>query len=139
LPGVSYLISDRDYSHIEYYVITSDHKVKQYSVDINDGKTYDFFAGELPPEDRYTVAEYEIDELDWTSIVNVLTRVDFMTLLDEFPALTKDCESTYYIQVETGDAVHKSGGYGAGFKKDPESRRFSEAQQQIQRALNRNG
>ena len=134
---ISYLEYSESTGHTEFYVITSDRKVTQYTVDPDDGKTYDYFAGELPPGDRCKVTEFEIDEQEWTSIVNVLTRVDFMTLLDEFTPPTTEDGITYYMQVETADGVHKSGGYEAGFKKDPESRRFSEARQEIARPLHK--
>ena len=39
------------------------------------------------------------------------------------------------VKVETADGVHTSGGYGAGMAQDPESRRFSEARQYIEKAL----
>ena len=132
---VSYLVSSQQTGHDEFYIITADHKVTQYSIDPDDGRSYDYFAGEMPSESKYKVTEYEIDELDWTSIVNVLTRVDFMNILDEFPPLEKEDGASYYIQVETPDGIHKSGGYEAGFRKDPENRRFSEAKQQIEHAL----
>ena len=136
---VSYLVYYEDIGHVIYYVITDDYKVTKYSIFPEDDKTYDYFAGELPSEDQYKVTESEIDESGWSSIVNVLTRVDFMNLLDEFPPANVKDGATYYIQVETADGNHRSGGYEAGYSKDPENRRFSEARQHIEYALNNAG
>ena len=132
---VTYLIYIGDQPKAEMYIITDAHKVTQYDFNTDDNKQYDYLAGELPPADRYEVKEYEIEGSGWESMVNVLTRVDFMNLLDEFKDYGAYDASTYYIQVETADGVHKSGGYGAGMAQDPESRRFSEARQCIENAL----
>jgi hypothetical protein len=134
---VTYLVYSGDQPDVELYIITKDLKVKQYNIRPEAGKNYDYLAGELPPEDCYEVTEFEIEESRWESMVNVLTRVNFMELLEEFPWDGSDDAPTYYIRVETEDAVHTSGGCNAGFKKDPESRRFSEAKQQVNHALNK--
>ncbi len=133
---VSYLkYSDSD-RQVDFYVITDDYKVLHYNIYPEEGKTYDYFEGEFPSEDKWKVAGYEIDELTWTSMVNVLTRVNFMELLDEFPAANVEDGYYYYIRVETSDDVHESGGYEAGYRKDPENTRFSKARQQIEFVLN---
>ena len=131
---VTYLIYVGDQPIVKLYILTDDHKVTQYDIRTDDNKQYDYLAGELPPADQYEVKEYEIEGSGWESMVNVLTRVDFMNLLEEFTDYGADA-STYYIKVETADGVHTSGGYGAGMKQDPESRRFSEARQYIEKAL----
>ena len=77
-------------------------------------------------------------EASWNSLVNTLTEADFMNLLEEFQPDATDDSSSYYIRVETSDDVHQSGGYNAGGHMDPESRRFSNARQAVDRALNRN-
>ncbi len=132
---VTYLIYIGDQPIVELYILTDDHKVTEYYIRTDDNKQYDYLAGELPPADKYEVKEYEIEGSGWESMVNVLTRVDFMNLLDEFKAYGAYDASTYYIKVETADGVHTSGGYGAGMAQDPESRRFSEARQYIENAL----
>ena len=43
--------------------------------------------------------------------------------------------SSYYIRVETKDAVNTSGGYMAGYDKDSESVRFAEAKEMITNAI----
>ena len=132
---VSYLVLTQSVCRAEFYVITDARKVTQYSITPEGDKTYDYFAGELPPKGMYKVTEYEIDEQSWESIVNELTRTDFMKLLEEFPPVNSDDGSTYYIQVETEDGIHKSGGYEAGFRKDPENKKFSDIRQCIAKAL----
>ena len=82
--------------------------------------------------------EFKITEESWTSMVNTLTEVNFMNLLEEFSPDDSDDASSYYIRVETADDVHQSGGYNAGGHMDPESRKFSNARQAVDRALNRN-
>lgn len=132
---VTYLIYVGDQPIVKLYILTDDHKVTEYYIRTDDNKQYDYLAGELPPADKYEMKEYEIEGSGWESMVNVLTRVDFMNLLDEFKAYGAYDASTYYIKVETADGVHISGGYGAGMAQDPESRRFSEARQYIENAL----
>ena len=137
---VSYLVHSGDPNHVELYIITSDLKVTCYSIDPEDGSDLDYLEGELPSEDRYDVSEFEISETSWSSMVNVLTRVDFMNLSEELPAP----EGTYdaaavYIRVETSGEVHTSGGYAAGTSSDDsDHQRFAEARQYIDNALNDN-
>ena len=119
------------------YVITDDLKVTHYTIWPEDGKDYDYFAGELPSEDNYEVTESEMTEENWKSMVDGLTEADFMTILEEFTNNGAMDASTYYIRVETSDGVHQSGGYNAGGSQDPESRRYSDARQAIERALDR--
>lgn len=135
---VSYLVLWGDRPEVELYIITSDRKVIQYNIRPEEDKTYDYLAGELPSEDNYEVTEYEMTEASWNSLVNTLTEADFMNLLEEFQPDDSDDSSSYYIRVETSDDVHQSGGYNAGGHMDPESRRFSNARQAVDRALNRN-
>ena len=79
---VTYLVYCGGLPDVEMYIITSDLKVEQYHIrpDVYDKTYYDYLAGELPPEDQYDITEFEITNSEWSSIVNVLTRVDFMTL-----------------------------------------------------------
>lgn len=133
---VSYLIYCGDIQEVRMYVITSDLKVTQYIIWPEDGTDYDYFAGELPTPDKYEVTESEMTEENWKSMVDALTEADFMTLLEEFTPDDSMDASTYYIKVETADGVHQSGGYNAGGHMDPESRRYSDARQAVERALN---
>lgn len=131
---VTYLIYCGGLHNVKMYVITPDLKVQKYDI-WPEIDTYDYFAGELPSEDHYDVTEYEITDTEWSSIVNVLTRVDFMALDEEMS--TKDIVddgSSYYIKVETSDSTHISGGYCAGLDDDPDSRRFAEAREMIENA-----
>ena len=132
---VTYLIYCGGLPEVLMYVITPDLKVQKYDIRPEIDKTYDYLAGELPSEDHYDVTEYEITDTEWSSIVNVLTRVDFMALDEEMS--TKDIVddgSSYYIKVETSDSTHISGGYCAGLDDDPDSRRFAEAREMIDNA-----
>ena len=134
---VTYLIYCGDIQEVEMYVITDDLKVTHYTIWPEDGKDYDYFAGELPTPDKYEVTESEMTEENWKSMVDALTEADFMTILEEFTNNGAMDASTYYIRVETSDGVHQSGGYNAGGSQDPESRRYSDARQAIERALDR--
>ena len=49
---------------------------------------------------------------------------------------TVDDGSSYYIRVETAGSANISGGYAAGTDKDADSRRFAEARQAIENAIN---
>ena len=130
---ITYLIYCGGLPDVEMYIITSDLKVEKYYIkpdryDVN----YDYLAGELPPEGQYEITEYEITDEEWSSIVNVLTRVNFMELEEDMS--TKDIvddASSEYIMVETSDSVHTSGGYCPGIDDNADSRRFAEAKEMI--------
>ncbi len=113
---VTYLVYIGGLPNVEMYIITPDLKVEKYDIKPLDyDKHYDYFEGELPPEDQYELTEYEISDLEWSSIVNVLTRVNFMELDEDMSTEELiDDGSTYAIRVETTDSVNTSGGYMAG-------------------------
>lgn len=134
---VTYVIYGGYVNHDEVYVITSDHKVTQYSIDPDPHTRYDYLNGEFPSGDECKITEYEMDEMDWTSMVNVLTRVNFMEMEEDIiPSGDIDDACTYFIKVETSDAVHTSGGYAAGTGDSVDDRNFAKAQQYICNALN---
>ena len=134
---VTYLVYCGGLPDVEMYIITSDLKVKKYSIHPSDYDIhYDYLAGELPPEDQYEITEFDITDTEWSSIVNVLTRVDFMTLKEDMS--TKDIVddgSSYYIRVETSNSVNTSGGYCAGWGDDADCRGFEEAREMIDNAV----
>ena len=133
---ITYVVYPGGICHVDMYILTSDLHVKKYSIDPEGDKNYDYLAGELPSEDRYEVTEYEMSDLQWSSIVNILTRVNFMELNEDMS--TKDevyDGSSFYIRVETSDSANTSGGYVAGYDDDPDSRRFAEARQAIESAI----
>ena len=133
---VTYVEYSGDTPHVNVWVLTYDHKIKLYSVDPDGNMNYDYLSGELPPEDYYTESEYEMSENDWTSIVNVLTRVNFMELVEELPYSEGTCDAgSYYIMVDTSDAVHRSGGYNAGNEEGSDHQRFSEAKGMVLNAI----
>ena len=132
---VTYLIYCGGLHNVKMYVITPDLKVQKYDIWHEIDKTYDYLAGELPSEDRYDVTEYEITDTEWSNIVNVLTRVDFMALDEDTSSKDLvDDGASLYIKVETSDSTHISGGYCAGIDDNPDSRRFAEAREMIQNA-----
>ena len=49
---VTYVACGGDINHVEVFIITSDRKVTQYSIEPEPDKSYDYLAGELPSEDR---------------------------------------------------------------------------------------
>ncbi len=134
---VTYLVYIGGLPNVEMYIITSDLKVEKYDIKPLDyDKHYDYFEGELPPEDQYELTEYEISDLEWSSIVNVLTRVNFMELDEDMS--TKeiiDDGASLYIRVETTDSVNTSGGYMAGYDDNADSRRFAKAREMIENAI----
>lgn len=135
---VTYLIYCGGLPDVEMYIITSDLKVEKYYIkpDIYDATYYDYLAGELPPEGQYEVTEFEITDHEWSSIVNVLTRVNFMELDEDMSTESiVDDGSSYYIMVETSDSVHTSGGYCPGIDDNDDSRRFAEAWEMIYNAV----
>ena len=133
---ITYLVYCGGLPDVYLYIFTSDLKVKKYSIKPEGDKTYDYLAGELPSKDLYEITEFKISDMDWSSIVNVLTRVDFMAL-DEDTSTKEliDDGSSYYIRVETSDSVNVSGGYVAGYDDNAESRRFAQAKEMIENAI----
>lgn len=133
---VTYLVYHGGLPNVDMYIITSDLKAKKYSIKPEGDKTYDYLAGELPSKDLYEITEFGISDTAWSSIVNVLTRVDFMAL-DEDTSTKEliDDGSSYYIKVETSDSVNVSGGYVAGYDDNAESRRFAKAKEMIENAI----
>ena len=119
--------------HVIIYIITSDLKVEKYYIKLERYDVYyDYLAGELPPEDQYELTEFEITDQEWSSIVNVLTRVNFMELDEDVSTESiVDDASSCFIMVETSDAVHTSGGYCPGIDDNDNSRRFAEAWEMI--------
>ena len=133
---VTYVVHSGDVHHVEVTIITSDRKVTQYSINPKTNESYNYLEGELPPEDCYTVTEFEMSELSWSSMVNVLTRVNFMELKEDLSTTETVYDgSTSYIKVETADAVHTSGGYAAGVSNNSDNKRYAEARQYIINAL----
>ena len=133
---VTYLVGcggiNRDYM----YVFTSDLKAVKYVISPDRDDNCDYLAGELPSEENYEVTEFEITDLEWSSIVNVLTRVNFMELEENMSTKELiDDGSSYTICVETSDGTHVSGGYMAGYDKDSDSRRFAKAKEMIENAI----
>ena len=119
--------------HVIIYIITSDLKVEKYYIKLERYDVYyDYLAGELPPEDQYEITEFEITDQEWSSIVNVLTRVNFMELDEDVSTESiVDDASSCFIMVETSDSVHTSGGYCPGIDDNDNSRRFAEAWEMI--------
>ncbi|MCR5292453.1 MAG: hypothetical protein K6E28_06160 [Eubacterium sp.] len=134
---VTYVAYNGELPQAEVYVLTPDYKVTQYSVETDTEGHYDYLAGELPSEDKYEMKEYEISESEWTNLVNILTRVNFMEIKEELPYSEGTCDAgSFYIQVETSEGIHKSGGYAAGIEKDSDNRRFEEARTTVCDILN---
>ena len=133
---VTYLVYYGGLLKVDMYIITSDLKVKKYSINPEPDKHYDYLAGELPSEDLYEITEFEISDSEWSGMADVLTGVNFMELDEDMS--TKDIiddGASYYIMVETTDAKNISGGYVAGYDDDPDSRRFEEARQIIESTI----
>lgn len=136
---VTYLVYYGGLPDVDMYIFTSDLKVKKYSIKPEGNKNYDYLAGELPSEDQYEITEFEISDGDWSSIVSILTRVNFMELDEDVSTKEMiDDGSSYYIKVETNASVHISGGYVAGYDDNPESRRFADAREYIENAIKNN-
>ena len=134
---VTYLIYAGGINQVEMYVLTSDRKVTHYVIRPEADKSYDYLAGEMPSSEYYEVTESETTVSGWESVVNVLTRVNYMELKEDVSDTTgTDDAASYYIKVETEEDVHISGGYNAGYMDDSESRRFAEARQYVENALN---
>ncbi|MCR4566715.1 MAG: hypothetical protein K5769_01590 [Pseudobutyrivibrio sp.] len=134
---VTYMVHSGDTPELYIYVITPE-SVKYYDIYPTSSGQYDWFAGELPPEDEYTLEEYDISEQAWTNMENVLKRVNFMNLPEEIKGGDAFDGSSRYIQVETADGKHISGGYIAGDGIGPTNTRFKRAVEAIGLAINNN-
>lgn len=134
---VTYCVYYGDRPEVDMYVLTPDLKGQRYNLQADESISAEYLTGELPSEDLYDLTEFEISENDWSSIVNVLTRVDFMTLPADMTS-KQDIQdgSVCYISVEANGSANISGGYEAGSDDDPDSRRFAEAREYIEHAIN---
>lgn len=130
---VSYSIGGGDTGFLKVYVITSDEVVLYDFKDSgSDLDGYDYFTEGLPSKGEYTVSTHKVTKDEWTNLVNVLTRVNYMEIPEKLPEPENVYDGcTYYIQVETADGIHKAGGYEAGYEKDSDSRRFKGALEPI--------
>ena len=134
---ITYLVYYGGLLKVDMYIITSDLKAEKYSINPEPDKHYDYLAGELPSEGLYEITEFEVSDSEWSGIADVLTGVNFMELEEDMS--TKDIVddgASYFIMVETSNAVNISGGYVAGYDDDPDSRRFAEAREMIENAIN---
>ena len=111
------------------FVLTPDCSVKEYDITW-DYKYTDLFAGKLPSEDEYELIEYQISEEKWNALINTMNENRFMALPEDISIKGYDM-STAYIQVETADVVHKSGGYGASLGKDGKHERFQAIENEL--------
>jgi hypothetical protein len=116
---------------IEMYILTSDFHLQKYVINPKDDSQIDLLGGEMPSKDEYIVEEREITESEWGNLVNILSRVDFMELEEELPRSEAYDAPSYYIQVETADDTHSSGGYNAGEGRDKANKRFKEILDEI--------
>lgn len=99
--------------------------MKKYRIYLEGSEDYDLFAGELPPKDEYDLTERQITKENWNALIGVLNENDFMELPKELSGDDTSGGFTYYIQVETADDVHKSGGHMAGHGDDDTNQRFN--------------
>lgn len=78
-----------------------------------------------PEEAELSRERLSISEADWQGLVDVVDKVDFMTLPEVIMVsdLVLDAPS-YYINVKTTEGSHESGGYAAGFDSDDPNERF---------------
>lgn len=135
LPKITYVVVGGDGMIFRMYVLTPDYTVKRYDLNLEYYNQYDFFAGELPPEGEYRVDKYQISEENWNALVGAINENNFAELPEELPEDEEGMPvldgTTYYIQVETSDGVHKSGGYEAGRWDDKENKRFRAIQEKL--------
>ncbi len=121
---VTYICYAGDIQCCSMYVFTSDCHAKMYDIQYSRNKGYDLAGGEMPPEDEYTVTDFNISEEAWKEITDAVTKADFMHMDEELPRVDAFDAPSYYVKVEAGGDVHVSGGCNAGFGKDRESKRF---------------
>lgn len=106
------------------YIFSADGLVTGYEIMPYSNSGVNLFAGEIPSEDKCNKKEYTISEDDWKSIVDAINSNEFMELPEEFPKENIMDGSYHYIEVETTQGVHRSGGYGAGTGKGKDHERF---------------
>ena len=131
LPKISYVSYSGDQDCGTVLVITADRKVKRYDITWSYKRT-DLFAGKLPSEDDYRnrLTEYEISEDEWNALINALNENRFEQLPEDISIKGFDLPASY-MQVETADGVHESGGYGASVGDGDENVRFGTVEHEL--------
>lgn len=125
LPKITYVVSTASSATVRMYVLTADYTVKEYLMKGTEFfGNYDFFAGELPPEHRYELTEYTISEEDWNALMNTINENNFAELPEKLPDGGVYDGASTYMQVETVDGVHKTGGYAPADGGSDESKRY---------------
>ncbi len=121
---VTFLRYSGDSQKIEMYIFTPDCHVDKYLIDSKENNQSDLLSGKLPAKDEYNISQYEITEEAWNNLVIIIARENFMELEEELSHEEVYDAPSIYIQVESSDAVHKSGGYSAGEGENSDDRRF---------------
>ena len=122
---ITYVRTAGDINTIEMFVITSNFSIKKYVITPYSDSHFDLFAGQLPSEEEYTVNEWQISEENWNHMVDALIENDFMGLPEDIPCSAQVFDaSSYYIEIETNDVVHRVGGYDVGQATDSVNKRF---------------
>ncbi len=104
---VTYVYYSGDNPSVYMKVYTNDCTVKRYSFNGSWNTGCDLFAGELPPEDEYTVSEYKITQESWDRLVESLSKERFMSLPKNLQKGIVFDGATLCIQVETSSGTHK--------------------------------
>lgn len=114
-----------DPAALEVFVISKDLTVTQYDfTSCWMDNAFDYFSDPLPPEGEYALTERRITKSAWDRLIEALRQNRFYTLPEKLRPVNGYDFPSYTIQVETESGVYMSGGYGAGYGKGGESRRF---------------
>ena len=130
-PKITYVVAGGDIGIFEVYVLTQDYTLKRYDMSLDYFHKYDVFVGELPPEGEYRVTEYQIFKEDWNALINAINENNFAELPEELSGDFATDGTDYYVQVETADWTHKTGGYLAGYGEDEANKRFNAIQREL--------
>ena len=119
-------VCDYGYGLSEMYVFTSDYTMKKYRIYSDSSERYG-----LPKNGNELAVERQITKDNWNTLIDVLNKNDFMELPEELSGNDMPDDLTCYIQVETADGVHKSGGTMAGYGEDEANKRFNAIQREL--------
>lgn len=120
---ITYVAASGEDAFTEMFVLAPDYAVKHYAI-MGNINSFDWSAGELPPDYKYRVTEQQITKENWNKLMEAVDKSRFTDLPEELPDGEIYDGSAYYIQVETADGIYKSGGYEAGRWSDGQNKRF---------------
>ena len=136
---ITFMHIEFDPPSYEVFVITPDYMVKHYDfTQYWMDTSFDYFTDPLPPDDQYTVEEWQSTEVQWNSMVDVVLENKFLDLPETIELKDGNDFGFSYIQVVANGVTYKSGGYGAEYVSDKAGKSFKAIMSEVDEQLKSN-